>query len=222
MPPRATGPSKESRARVVNATVRVQAGGLGVLVPGGFILTAAHCIRWSVKGGMVLGDYYLEQVQTRSGETFRLAPWAVEPVSDIAALGDPDTQEFDDDVDAFEKWREATKPVAVRPHLFAGPDVTRVRDALRSNRRIFVLHEAFPVWILTHEGRWLAAEVRRVGLPSRPPAGRVFLKVTGHIRGGTSGGPVVDGAGRLVGVVSHSGAVGGDGRGRCRARSPWA
>src|SRR5262245_38143525 len=45
-------------AQVQLATVQIQKkGGRGVLVPGGFVLTAAHCVEWSPEGGMVLGDF---------------------------------------------------------------------------------------------------------------------------------------------------------------------
>ena len=49
----------ESRRRVERATVRlVERGGQGVLVPGGFILTATHCINWCGTGMMALGEVY--------------------------------------------------------------------------------------------------------------------------------------------------------------------
>jgi hypothetical protein len=43
-----TGGVMDTDSRVVNATVRItKLGGQGVLVAGGFILTATHCITWS-------------------------------------------------------------------------------------------------------------------------------------------------------------------------------
>lgn len=46
---------------VANATVRISGlVGQGVLVPGGFILTATHCIQWNGEGGWALGDYFVE------------------------------------------------------------------------------------------------------------------------------------------------------------------
>jgi hypothetical protein len=46
----------QARARTRAATVQLPTkGGQGVLVPGGFVLTAAHCIDWSLDGGMALG-----------------------------------------------------------------------------------------------------------------------------------------------------------------------
>ena len=42
---------------VEKATVRLTGkGGQGVLVPGGLIVTAAHCVNWYLEGGMAMGD----------------------------------------------------------------------------------------------------------------------------------------------------------------------
>jgi hypothetical protein len=47
--------TKTQITRVINATVRLKGrGGQGVLVTGGFILTAAHCMELSLDGGLGL------------------------------------------------------------------------------------------------------------------------------------------------------------------------
>jgi hypothetical protein len=100
------------KERIAGATVRLSnSGGRGVLVPGGFILTAAHCVTWDHEGGMVLGDWYVERVETATGVTMLAQVYAVEPVADIAVLGGPDGQELFDDAEAFETFTEATRPV---------------------------------------------------------------------------------------------------------------
>ena len=49
---------------VANATVTILGkGGQGVLVNGNMIITAAHCIDYSLDGGMVLGDFFLEKIK---------------------------------------------------------------------------------------------------------------------------------------------------------------
>jgi hypothetical protein len=63
--------------------------GQGVLVPGGFIITATHCINWDGEGTMVLGDHYVERIKASNGATYKVSPDAVEPMLDIAALGAP-------------------------------------------------------------------------------------------------------------------------------------
>jgi hypothetical protein len=85
-------PSPQIKARTEKATVRFMRRNRrrpvaqGVLVPGGFILTAAHCINWSRTGAMALGDHYIETMAS-DGVTYKIGPFAVEPVMDIAALG---------------------------------------------------------------------------------------------------------------------------------------
>src|SRR5260221_2969585 len=152
----ATGPA----CRVADATVQLtRLGGQGVLVPGGFILTAAHCVDWTVKGNSmgILGDHFLESIETRSGAKFRVRPCAVEPVSDIAALGEPDNQELAEDCEAFETWRAKTKAIAVRPHLFAGRDLLRVRTKhpMPGGRPLGVVNEEIPVYTFTPKSQWL-------------------------------------------------------------------
>lgn len=177
---------KRLQRRIAAATVNLPTkNGQGVLVPGGFVLTAAHCVTWTAEGGMALGDHALEAVRTASGDAFRAEVVAVEPVADIAVLAQPDDQVFVTDSDAFAGWYESTQPVAVS---FETPKANTSR----------------PVFIYSHHGTWIAATVRRYGMPGAPTSGRVFIEATQQIEGGTSGGPVVDIEGRLVGVVSFS------------------
>jgi Trypsin-like peptidase domain len=174
-----------ARARTQAATVQLPTkGGQGVLVPGGFVLTAAHCVEWSQHGGMALGDHYLEKITTQDGTTFALEVCAVEPVSDIAVLGGADGQSFYDDAEAFEAWCEETAPVPV-----CSADFER--------------EVAVPVHILTHTGTWVRGRATRYGFANEGPDACVYFTVEQGIVGGTSGGPVIDDTGRLVGIVSE-------------------
>jgi len=105
-------------------------------------------------------------------------------VSDIAILGPLDDQECFEECKQFEQWCEATSPVPVANTM------PRFRLPL-------------PVKILTHKGNWIAARIVRYS--PTPPHGQLSLEANDRIEGGTSGGPVVDANGRLVGLVSHSG-----------------
>jgi hypothetical protein len=177
--------TKTQAAHVINATVHLDnLGGQGVLVPGGFILTAAHCIRWNGEAGMAaMGDRFMESITTKSGARFRVGPCAVEPLSDIAILGSLDDHDvFFDDCEQFEKWQELTMAVHLANTMppFGVP---------------------IPVRILTHEGNWIGAAVTRWGHRLRSA---VFsIEAEDRIHGETSGGPVVDSSGQLLGVVSH-------------------
>jgi hypothetical protein len=61
-----------------------------VLVPVEFIITATHCIDWSGTGGMAMGEVYTAEIETASGEKFRLgvALNAAGVLPDHSASGD--------------------------------------------------------------------------------------------------------------------------------------
>jgi S1-C subfamily serine protease len=182
---RKTGKEK-LKQRVKAATVRLtKQGGQGVLVPGGYILTAAHCIEWSGTGGMALGDHFLEPVETRDGRTFRALVCAAEPVADIAVLCPPDNQERPEDSEAFDLFAAEVESVRLYPNAVQ-------------------LDEEIPVLVLTHKGGWIKGTVRRYGPPGDLPNGGAWVLAASKFEAGTSGGPVVDQAGRLLGLVSHS------------------
>jgi hypothetical protein len=166
------------------ATVRTlgdPGNGQGVLVSGGIVLTAAHCIGWSAERGMAPGDRRLVTIEPRYGTRLRLSVLALEPVADVAALGAPDGQVFPDDAEAFEAFCYMTRPVTVRTADVGSEDgPTRVH-------------------VLTHHGAWIEGTAARYG---EPDTVSVCVKAQSKIEGGTSGGPILDEAGHLVGVVS--------------------
>lgn len=165
------------------ATVRLtERQGQGVLVPGGFVITAAHCLRWDGEGGSALGDVHATDIRTHSGKRLRLDVGAAEPRADIAVLVELDEQEFGDEFDMFEQWKATTVPVPVRDEELE-PD-----HPLRGH-------------VLTHTGKWTTVTITR--LSYGPTNGVIYVRAERPIRCGTSGGPVVDDEGRLLGVVSH-------------------
>src|SRR5262249_39415136 len=143
---------------VASAAVRLsKMGGQGVLVPGGYILTAAHCIEWDGRGAMALGDYFIEKVEAKGNRQLLASPAFSDPGSDLAAPEALDNQTSFDEADAFEAFCDETEPVPV-------------------SGRVLEVNESLPVHVLTHKGRWVTATLTRYGVPGSLPGGRVFLQ----------------------------------------------
>jgi len=177
---------KESiRTLIEKATVKVTAKiAQGVLIEGNMILTAAHCIDWDCDGNMAGGMQeweFVHQIVTAES-TLKAIPFTVEAVSDVALLGPLDAQECPEEAERFEDFCEHTKPVP----LFTGE---------------IVLFEPIPIFIYTHKGKWLTGNAilcQRNGCT-------LVLKTDEPIEGGTSGSPVVNEHGELLGIVSRGG-----------------
>jgi hypothetical protein len=179
--------TKVQAARVLDATVRIdRLGGQGVLVHGGFILTATHCMNWAGDGRMALGDHPIEAITTKDGKHLSVWLYAADPVSDIAVLGSLDGQDAPFECDEFEGWSEATPPVSLA-------NITPRYNAPTK------------IQVLTHKGKWTKGRIANYAHPKFPQGCCLALEADDPIVGGTSGGPVVDSDGRLVGVVSQAG-----------------
>ena len=171
------------KVAIMEATVHLpKLGGQGVLVPGNLILTAAHCISWDSSGGMTLGGIHIEDVECR-GQSLKVTPLAVEPVSDIAVLGSLDDQNFFQEATDFDAFCDNTKRIRVR-----------ITDA--------PLNQPFPVYILTHKGAWVSAEAQKHEIVT-PHFWMEFDKGE-SIKPGMSGSAVVDEDGLLIGIVSNT------------------
>ena len=196
-----------TRKIVERATVRIgerTKHAQGVLVAGPLVLTAAHCVTWDARGRMALGELVIEMVR-KGRNRFRMEVLAAEPVADIAILGPVDDQqpELIDDYDAFQAWADRTTPLRVapwdpppwRPALGPGGEVIRPAAEQLVVRLAVHLRTVKSIWIDGHV-------VQRLGGRVRWPM--VGLEMAGAIPSGTSGGPIVDDEGQLVGVVSSS------------------
>jgi len=161
------------------ATVRLPSlRGQGVLVSGGIVLTAAHCVEYGGKG--LLGPDTLVPMVTGSGSSITGQLLAIEEFSDVAAVSVRDPMKYDCTNDPFEKFVEETAGIKV------------CWKEIETN-------ESISVRILTHNKGWIRGETRITHAD-----GPLLAIVTEEaIEGGTSGGPVVNDAGELVGVVSN-------------------
>jgi S1-C subfamily serine protease len=149
---------------------------------------------------MVLGDSFLEPVETRDSRKFWAEVVAAETVADIAVLGPADSQQMSEHHEAFEAFAEAVKGVP----LYVG--------TLRVGASI-------PVQILTPEGKWITGKVTRSDKPGELPGGSLSLDADAGIEGGCSGGPVVSRTGLLIGIVSNGSYYGGSYHGSVPV--PW-
>ena len=113
------------------------------------VITAAHCLPWLPPPH---GSAYLEE------RTYKalLAPlgkpptvWAeclfVDPVADIAVLGQPDNQELSDEADAYDELVEGLWPMMIA----AAPEngTARVLSLKGRWRRCTIRHIGGPLWL---------------------------------------------------------------------------
>lgn len=172
---------KIKKEKLIDAIVQISnSGGRGVLV-GEIILTGAHCIKFSTEGEMVLGDFFIEEIETRSGQRLKVRPLAVEPVADIAVLGCLDSQEFGKEAEAFENFCQTTMPMPI------------------ARGRIRCRH-AFPVRVLNADGQWVSGNAELFDNSSP----YIWIEADEEIKGGASGGPVLNRRGELVAIVSNA------------------
>jgi len=169
------------KADIEKATVVLpNKGGQGVLIPGHFILTAAHCIDFKWEGEpLSILDCLLENVRTIKGQSFRVSLLAIDSLHDIAILGPATHDDLWQEATEFINFCEKIKPVPIcQKELEAG---------------MF-----FPVHVYTHKGTWTTGRAVESGENPR------FLLVgfDEQLEGGTSGGPVINESGELVGIVS--------------------
>jgi len=165
--------------KVENATVTLtKKGGQGILIRNQMILTACHCIGYSITGDMALGEYYLEEIMTQKGN-LKVSPIFLDPVADLAVLGGLDGQEFYEEFIKFEEFCGNTASIRI------------CRDKLEVGKK-------FKIFIYTHEKKWIT------GFASMGIHGShmLWIKADEAIKGGTSGSGVCNEKGEIVGIVS--------------------
>ncbi len=148
------------------------------------IITAAHCLHRLPTG---FGIGFVEERtygKLLAGLGQKVAVGAaeclfVDPVSDLAVLGPPDSQVFDEESDAYAALVEDLEPLVVSA-------VITDRDVEQR------------AWMLSLAGDWFSCMVKHHGGPWWPAV------CAQPIEGGMSGSPILDDAGAAIGVVTAS------------------
>jgi hypothetical protein len=179
---------------VAAATVKIHTQRLraarGVLVAGGYILTAAHCIE--IDGafndlftGMAQGDSYRVSITTASGLEIATDVCMLEPVSDLAVLAPIDRDNNPYQAGRFVEFVQTTRPLPLAPCL--------------PPQRYMVWPKELPVRLAGKGGAWINAKAQRFDSNSRTE-----VTATRPVPAVAVGGPIVDTRGRLVAVVSET------------------
>ena len=181
---------EDIRSDVAAATVKVRGYqsdiekvGLGVLVEGGYLVTAAHCLEYDNDTGarITLGEHVFYEIETAQGEKLNVAPVFIESISDVAVLGPLDSYSYDEEwIAAYEAFLKRTRPVP----LWSG------RDA-----------GSFGIHVHSHKKTWISGKAT-IGTAGQP---YIWIKTGERIEGGTSGGPIINDSGELVSVVTAAG-----------------
>lgn len=168
------------RRRVEAATVAIgqpdgQWCGQGVVVFGGYILTAAHCIPRSSEAELWFDDVVTAEFRSRDCVS-KAQVLAIEPVADIAILGPSGNPKA---IEEYEAWYDDQEPLLIC-------------------ERNWITFQEFSIWLYTHLGTWIGGRAKFCA----EGTAKLFAVTDEQVMGGTSGGPIVDETGTLVGLVS--------------------
>ncbi len=180
------------RNRIKRATVTVIGNeesdiiGQGFAVAGEYIVTAAHCLPWSCEGGMLDCTGTHVEIITADGNRLLGKVVTVDPISDIAIIGPPDSGYFSEEAEIFDRFVKSVEGL-----LLSGDELPIGQEVL--------------VHVFTHSGEWLS------GHASQWSDNAPILHLESlSIPSGTSGSAIVNDCGEVVGVASDA-STSGDG-----------
>jgi Trypsin-like peptidase domain len=169
------------------------------------VITAAHCLAYALLANGTKGlppahpaRYLKEQTYGKLLGPLGADPtvWAmclfVDPIADVAVLGQPDNQELSDEADAYDALVDsmATLPVADAPaqgvELVTGFGGYQFKNPTPGEGLARVL---------SLKGRWREGRVTRRG-------GWLSFEPEKFVVGGMSGSPIINATGAAIGVVS--------------------
>jgi hypothetical protein len=165
------------------------------------ILTAAHCL--SALPVCHPGSYTVERTFSKLLSELGADPWIsaeclfVDPVADIAVLGQPDGDVFSEQYEAYGVLVGAGAPFlfgAAPKEVYVYPPPELHGEIERVGMRHAVSGKGLAL-VLGLEGQWLECTVGRFGM-------WLSVEDDGLISPGMSGSPIVDRAGLAIGVLS--------------------
>ena len=168
------------------------------------IITAAHCLEFAFLANDREGLPPCHPGRHLEEETYSklLAPlgkkptvWAaclfVDPIADIAVLGQPDNQALFNEAAAYDELVDNMATLAVADAPAQGFDVLMLGDSEFKNPT----PGEGPARELSLEGQWLEGQVTR-------RSGIVDFDPHRHFNSGMSGSPIINPTGAAIGVVS--------------------
>jgi hypothetical protein len=176
------------------------------------VITATHCLPQLPPAHPMAVEEQIYPLLLRRLTGKRTA-WAqclfVDPVVDIAVLGQPDNQALCDEADAYDRLLDRMEPLRIANAPAPSEEVC-VFGELRFRRPT---PGKGPGYVLSLEGRWLRGDVTYI-------TRWVGFTPMSLIAPGMSGSPILSAAGEAIGLISTGRRPGADGlpSGASRAR----
>lgn len=170
----------EQRKTIEQATVTIftkeHGTGKGFVVPGGLIITAAHCVDYDLN--LMPGDDLQMTFEGYNGTRFSGVLEFYEPVSDVAVFAAIDAQRNPKLARQFEQFVESITPLVVVD---------------------LPAESKFPVYVFSHERKWITGE-GFVYFGNTPSV--MFTRTESPVPCGTSGSPILNSRGEAISLVS--------------------